>query len=168
MLRPKKIFATVRPVLLACLACALLAGGWARAADSDDEFGRFFTTPKQRERLDELRKSVSDVVINVKDEELNTDVDVKTVEQQHNEIRLKGVVSRSDGKNTAWVNDSNTYEGDVASGVIKIDEHQIGPNGLRLELPGDKKTVNLKVGEAYDSTAGKTDDILPDADVSKK
>lgn len=165
MVRLITITSTTRAMLLVCLAAVLLAGG-ARADDSKAEFGRFFTTPKQRERLDELRKSVSNVEVNVKDIELKTDNDAKQVEAQHNEIRLKGIVYRSDGKNSAWINDSNTYEGDVASGVTKVDEHQINSNGIKLELP-DKKSVHLKVGQAYDSTDGKTDDILPEGDTVK-
>ena len=160
------ILSPVRPLLLTCLAAVLLVGG-ARAADSDDDFGRFFTTPKQRERLDELRKSTSSIVINVKDEELNLDQDVKKVEQQNNAIKLKGIVTRSDGKNTAWINDSNTYEGDPASAITRVKEHEISSSGIKLDLPGDKKSVHLKVGEAYDSAAGKTDDILPKDDIVK-
>lgn len=156
----------VRTLLPACLAAVFLAGS-VMAADSNDDFGRFFTTPKQRERLDELRKSSSNIVINVRDEELNIDQDVKKVEQQHSEIRLKGIVTRSDGKNTAWINDSNTYEGDVASSITRVKEHEITSSGIKLDLPGDKKSVNLKVGEAYDSAAGTTDDILPKQDTVK-
>lgn len=166
MVKSGSILKAVGPAILICIAAVLLAGS-AGAADPGDDFGRFFTTPRQRERLDELRKSSSNIVINLKDEELKTDNDVKKVEQQQTDIRLRGVVTRSDGKNTAWINDSNTYEGDVAAGVTQVNEHEISPGGIKLKLPGDKKQVHLKVGEAYDSAAGKTDDILPKGDIAK-
>lgn len=151
----------------------LLAAGVILLADAigpaypDDDFGRFFTTPKQRERLNELRNSSADVVVNVNADELKINEDDKKVEQQHNEITLKGIVYRSDGKNTAWVNNSNSFEGDVASDVTGVDEHEISPGGVEMELPGKKRKVRLKVGEAYDSTEGKTNDIIPEGEVVK-
>ena len=153
--------------IMAVLVTVLLASA-ARPAYPDDEFGRFFTTPKQRERLDELRSSASNVVVNVNEDELRIDEDVKKTEQQHNELTLKGLVYRSDGKNAAWINDSNSYEGDVASGVTSVKEHEISSSGVEMELPGDKKKIRLKVGEAYDSSGGKTSDIVPGDDIIKK
>jgi len=162
----KKIPALVRILLLSGLLTVLQTGA-VRAASPDDEFGRFFTTPKQRERLDELRDTASDVVINVNEDELKFDDDVKTVKQQHDELTLRGVVSRTDGKNTAWINDSNSYEGDVAADITKVEEHDINSDGVEVKLPGDKKKIHLKVGEAYDTSAGKTDDIIPAGDMVK-
>lgn len=162
-----KIPPVTRGILITGLVMVLLAGALQPAYPEDDEFGRFFTTPRQRERLDELRSSTTNVVVNVNEDELKVDEDVKQATQQHNELTLRGVVSRSDGKNTAWINDSVSYEGDVASDLTKVNEHEINPDGVELDLPGDKKKIRLKVGEAYDSSAGRTSDILPKDDVVK-
>ena len=167
MLRCDRIRRSRRIALLALAAVILLAAG-DRPAWPAEEFGRFFTTPRQRERLDELRKSVSGSLVKVKEEELKTDDSDKKVQQPRSEIRLKGVVYRTDGVNTAWINDSNSYEGDATSEYTKVNEHEIDPKGVKMVLPGDKKTVRLKVGESYDSSAGKTNDILPDDDIIKQ
>jgi len=145
----------------------ILLAGTIGPVYADDEFGRFFTTPKQRERLDELRNSSTEVVVNVNEDELKINEEDKKTEQQHNEITLRGIVYRTDGKNTAWVNDSNSYEGDVASDVTRVDENEIGPGGVEMELPGKKRKVRLKVGEAYDSTDDKTNDVIPKDDITK-
>ena len=168
MLLLKKILPVFRLILLTGLAAVLFESSVNAAQPEEEDFGRFFTTPKQRERLDEIRNATSDVVVNINENELQVDEDVKQVEQQHNELTLKGVVSRSDGKNTAWINDSNSYEGDVASGVTRVEEHEIKPGGVEMELPGDKKRIHLKVGEAYDSAAGKTNDNMPEDDIIRK
>ena len=140
--------------------------GGMQAARSDD-FGRLFTTPKERERLDEIRNAAASTTVNIKDTELNVNEATEKVEPKHEDIKVKGVVYRSDGKNTAWLNDTNSNEGDVASQYLKVDEHNINPDGVKLVLPGNKKAVHLKVGEAYDSATDKTSDMIPKNDLVK-
>lgn len=161
------ILTAKRRIFMTGLVTVMLVGV-LQPAYPDDEFGRFFTTPRQRERLDELRSASSGIVVNINEDELQLDEDVQKTEQKHDELTLRGVVYRSDGKNTAWINDSNSYEGDVASEVTRVNEHEISPGGVEMELPGDKKKIRLKVGEAYDSSASKTSDIVPENDFIKK
>lgn len=135
-------------------------------ADRGDDFGRLFTTPKERERLDEIRNSAG-TAVHVKETELNVKETAQKAEPKHEDITVKGVVYRSDGKNTAWLNDTNSNEGDVASEYLKVDEHNVGPEGVKLVLPGKKKPVHLKVGESYDTGTDQTNDILPKNDLVK-
>lgn len=159
----------IKPCLHSLLLLSAVAGvliGGMQDVRGDD-FGRFFTTPKERQRLDEIRNSASGPDVNVKETELNVNDAAKKAVPKHEEITVKGVVYRSDGKNTAWLNNTNSNEGDVASEYLKVNEHNIDPDGVKLVLPGNKKPVHLKVGESYDSATDQTNDIMPKNDLVK-
>lgn len=64
-------------------------------------------------------------------------------------ITLKGLVHRSDGKNTAWINDSNTFEGDLESQYIQVPDNKIKPDQVTIIMPDDSTNIELKVGEAF-------------------
>ena len=82
------------------------------SSSNADEFGRLFTTPKQRMHLDELRKVEPKAVVEVIEEEIIIEEEIEEIPVDT--ITVKGLVFRSGGKSTAWINDSNTYEGNVA------------------------------------------------------
>jgi len=122
-----------------------------------EEFGRLFTTPKQRLQLDESRKIKPKVVVEVKEEELIIEEEV--VEVPVDTITLRGLVYRSGGKSTAWINNSNTYEGNVASQYTRITQDNIKKDQVQMELPFNDANVNLKVGQTYEPETARTTDI---------
>ena len=117
-----------------------------------DNLGRLFTSETERNKLNYIRKKApvaekKEVEV-VKVEEIIEPV--KQEVQVRDAIRLKGVVYRSDGKNTAWINDSNTFEGDLESQYIKVDKENIHKDNVRVTMPDNSTIVDLKVGDSYE------------------
>jgi hypothetical protein len=108
----------------------------ARAADSP-ELGRLFFTPERRATLEHQR------AFNVQE--------AQTL--QGTNMSLDGVVYRSSGKATVWINHQAQNEGESArTGVNAV----VSPKtpGSALLAPGEEKPAQLKVGEAMNRATG--------------
>ena len=103
---------------LEIVLCALALT--ASAPANADELGRLFFTPEQRAQLDysHARESLSD----------NND----------RALTLNGIVQKHGGKRTAWING-------VPQTVGLSDERS--PESVPVPLPGQNKSVKLKVGQ---------------------
>lgn len=119
-------------------------------AQAAEEFGRFFTTSAQRTQLDALRRTGPEVAIEIADVDLDAEQTAATPAEPQDAVTLKGVVRRNDGANTAWVNDSNTNEGNLAAQDIRVPEARIGENQAELSIGERSAPITLKVGESYD------------------
>ncbi|MDP5241225.1 hypothetical protein Q9Q94_16920 [Uliginosibacterium sp. 31-16] len=117
-------------ILQAITAISLVWCGcaWGQAAEarqeplSEQELGRLFHTPQQRAVLDELRRRNARI----------------SREQQSDTITLQGIVRRSSGRSTVWINgQAHSEHAPVAS---------YGDRSARVFV-GEGKTVELKVGE---------------------
>ena len=127
------------------------------------DFGRLFTTPGQRQQLDELRRTQTDIKIDVQDTELAIDKGPVVQKNDTGELRLKGLVHRHDGKNTAWVNESNSYEGDLASEYTSVKEGSIATDKVTIEIGGaENRNLPLKVGQSFNPSDGSVHDLLPE------
>jgi len=130
----------------------------APSVQAQDNFGRFFTSPQQRQTLDELRnRQPEELTIEIAED----DFAEETREQEQipvDVIRLRGLVHRRGGKSTAWLNDGNTYEGDIGSQYIDVDG--IGPKGVNLYISGDEMRIELKAGQAYEPAKKKIHDVI--------
>ena len=97
-----------------------------------ESLGRLFHTPEQRALLDTARKTTP----------LNAGGEAETVNAPN--FTLKGIVTRSDGKRTVWMNNHL--------------EHSVMPKGVQernqtqVQLPGGD--VKLKVGQRIDPATG--------------
>lgn len=118
---------------------------------SATELGRLFTTPLQRVQLEKVKYAKSEPKeIKVVDiEEIIEPVQVEKEIIERDQIKLKGLVYRRDGKNTAWINESNTYEGSLESQYIQVPDSKIKPNQVTIIMPDDSTSVDIKVGEAF-------------------
>ena len=120
---------------------------------SADSLGRLYTSTTERMALDRVRNEKP------KPEKFEV-VDIENIieplveEEEEIIIRdaivLKGIVHRSDGKNAAWINDSNTYEGDLESLYIQIKTEEIESDQVQLTMPDNKTKIKIKVGDYYD------------------
>ena len=129
---------------------------------ANDKFGRFFTTPKQRTQLDELRnKKVEDVTIS--EEEFFAEEDIEDEAVKLDGVTIKGLVYRKDSKSTAWINDNNTYEGSPESEYIRIKENNISSDELQVEMSSSDTKVNLKVGQTFDLNTKTVSDLTETA-----
>ena len=108
------------------LACVLVAGwetGWAAPpSQAPEALGRLFNTPQKRAILDQLRRR--DALI--------------TADQKLDAFTLNGIVRRSGGPSTVWIN-----------GVSFHDRHPLASLGVSSArvFVDTGKTVELKVGE---------------------
>jgi hypothetical protein len=108
----------------------------AFAADAP-ELGRLFFTPERRLTLERQR------TLNIQE--------AQTL--QGNTMSLDGVVYRSSGKATVWINRQAQTEGESSrTGVSAI----VSPRtpGSALLAPGEETPAQLKVGEAMNRATG--------------
>jgi hypothetical protein len=144
----------------ACLLLALTALLLTGTSGAEAVFGRLYTTPKQREQLDAARNKPPQetIIINVAeqpDTELSED-ELSTSQS----ISLDGIVYRSDGKNTAWINRSSTNEGNLETQFTKVDEKDVRSNQVKITLPDKQTRIDLKVGQQYDIDSREVHDMM--------
>lgn len=114
----------------------LLMLATAYAADAQ-ELGRLFFTPERRAAMERQRTS------NIQE--------AQTL--QGTTMSLDGVVYRSSGKSTVWINRTAQTEGESArTGVSAV----LSPKtpGSALLAPGDEAPAQLKVGETINRATG--------------
>ncbi|MEC5387014.1 hypothetical protein VVD49_14875 [Uliginosibacterium sp. H3] len=107
------------------LVITVLFSGATQAAEADWQtgLGRLFLTPQKRALLDELRRN-------------NARIDPA---QQLDSVRLDGIVRRSSGKQTIWINGQSYTD---HAPVTRVDD-----SSARV-ISGSKTGVELKVGES--------------------
>ena len=132
-----------RFVLTISLATAFLVCGPLVAAGGEDEpIGRLFFTPERRAAMDRQRQ------YNVQ----------QTRVMEGASVTVDGVVQRSSGKSTVWINGVPHYDHQAASDVQpQIDAHD--PSRVVLK-PGDEPRASLRVGETLNRTTREKQDPL--------
>jgi len=116
------------------LSLALLAPAFAADAP---ELGRLFFTPERRSTLERQR------TLNVQEAQ----------SLQGTSMSLDGVVYRSSGKATVWVNNQAQTEGESSrTGVTATISP--GTPGSALLAPGEEAPARLKVGETINRATG--------------
>lgn len=132
--------------------------GAAPAAHAGENFGRFFTSPQQRQNLDELRnRQPEELIVEIAEDDFEEEAEPEE-QLPVDVVRFRGLVHRQNGKSTAWLNEGNTYEGDIGSQYIDVDG--ISPKGVRLGISGDDMKVELKAGQAYEPAKKKIHDVI--------
>jgi hypothetical protein len=132
-----------RPVLV-CLMVAVVSGP---AAAADPPIGRLFFTPAQRASLDIARSQRTRATV-------ATERTEQVVEQPVPQtLTYGGMVRRSDGRTTVWINDRPVDDQEAAGGSTVI--RRVGPDGaVTLEVPQSKRRVDLKVGQSVEVLSG--------------
>lgn len=150
---------TTRYLYMALTALYLLPAGYIRDINAE-ELGRLFLTPEERSRIDKIRYSKPK-----KEEPVKIVID-EIVEQEPEEplpdigdITIKGLVYRKDGKSTAWINNTNTFEGNLENQYIEVDTGEIKPGNIKLKIYKNETDITLKVGETYETTTDKVTDL---------
>ncbi len=117
-----------------------------------DNLGRIYTTADERKELEKIRytkEKPKKIEVAVEVEEIIEPLEVEKETVIRDAITLRGLVHRSDGKSTAWINDSNTFEGDLESQFIQVPDNKIKSDQVTVIMPDDSTNVVLKVGEAF-------------------
>lgn len=112
-------------------------------AQAEGELGRLFFTPERRQALDRQRQ------FNVAEQQEAPEDPTLTI---------NGVVTRSSGKRTVWVNGMPQNDNETPSGVAVIPNRKAP--GTALIQSGDAPTRNAKVGETVNRDTGEATDLL--------
>lgn len=128
------------------LAIAAASGGPLQAAA--EPLGRLFFTPERRAQLERQRQ------YNIQE--------TRTI--QGGSMRLDGIVQRSSGRSTIWVNGVPQNERSDSAGVAA----KLPPQGAnKAELTtGDEPAAQLRVGEAINRGTRETNDLLGGGTIS--
>jgi hypothetical protein len=112
----------------------------AFAADEAIKLERLFTDRKTRAELDQARNQYSAERLEILANQQELDENLPA------EVRMDGVVIRSNGTTEAWVNGSSTLKG--AGQELLNRPRSAGGNRFRVTLPGGEEVV-LKPGQVY-------------------
>jgi hypothetical protein len=125
---------------LASLFLAGLLGLAAGPAAAQQNLGRLFLTPQQREDLDRRRQA------NIQEAAVVAD----------SFVTVNGQVSRSSGKSTTWING------------VPQESTRKPQDPARVTLPGAEGAppVNLKIGQTLDKVRGEVKDGLGEGRVA--
>lgn len=136
----------------------LLVAGFIQNINAE-ELGRLFLTPEERHKIDRIRYAQPK-----KEEPVRIEIE-EIVEQEPEplpdigDITVKGLVYRQDGKSTAFINDTNTFEGNLDNQYIEVDPGDIKPGNIKLKIYNNETDITLKVGETYDTTTDNVTDL---------
>jgi hypothetical protein len=117
--------------------------GWA----ADAGLGRLFFTPAQRQALEEARRK-------------NVRAEVQAAEKPARppvrNVTVSGVVRRSDGESTVWVN-GKPVDGTTEDGLkVRVTAGQQG--AVIVYEPEKDRTLRLKVGQRADILTGRIEE----------
>lgn len=101
-----------------------------------EPLGRLFFSPDERAMLDRMRQKDSGSTVSATEQ-----------------VTLNGIVRRSSGKTTAWINQVPQHENETPQGIAVQQGKTSKPSALLL-LPSGKQ-VQLKAGQTFDATRGK-------------
>jgi hypothetical protein len=127
----------------------LLAGATAPAAAQESGgLGRLFFTPERRQLLDRQR-------------ELNIEAQQEVPDDPT--LVINGVVSRSSGKRTVWINGVPQNDNATPSGVSVVPRRG-APGRVIVQTP-DVVSGDAAVGDSINRSTGETIDLLGDGQI---
>lgn len=134
----------------------LIFGGLAIAlvspasAKETEPLGRLFFSPVERAKLDEARRAPPASVSPPK-QTIQAIAKPRAPLSRPDTITLNGIVRRSDGQSTVWVNNRPISDQDESAIAIKSPDEG---GRIALQLPESKRNLRLKVGERADVRTG--------------
>ncbi len=141
----------------AVLLASLLNSSMLTAAP----LGRFFTSPAERSRLEQIRHAPPVVQAEPVAPVVEPEPVVEKTPPPPPEvpgITINGLVKRSHGPSTAWVNGQSNLEGDLESQYLRVDRQAIG-DSVRIDIPVTGDSVRLKPGQTYQPGEARIVDI---------
>jgi hypothetical protein len=131
--------------LLLTLAMALAAH-----AAAAQPLGRLFYTPAERAALEDARNR------NIRAEEMAAEASKRPgAAPQSRDVTVTGVILRSDGESSAWVN-GKSVDGKTRDG-LRV-RHTSQPNRVLIYDPDKGRMVQVKVGQRADLLTGRVEE----------
>lgn len=132
---------------LAALGTAVILGILPPGADAQ-RLGRLFSTPDERALLDELRRERQ--IVDPDPQVVEVVPDVPSVEQ----VTINGLVLRSGGPDSAWVNGRQVDGGARTRDGVRVDTSVTRGGRVKIILPSGAETIALKPGQKIDVESG--------------
>lgn len=133
------------------LIALVLAVALTPIASAEEALGRLFFTPERRQSLDHQRQ------LNIQDSKQASEDPTLTI---------NGVVTRSSGRRTSWVNGVSQNENETGGGM-SIAPRGRDPGKVVVQT-GDSPAANARVGETVNRNTGETRDLLNDGRIVVK
>jgi len=115
-----------------------------------EPLGRLFFTPAQRSSLDIARSQRTRVTV-------ATEKTEETAAPLPEVISYGGMVRRSDGETTVWINNRAVSDKEAKGGTPRVT--QVRPDGaVSLQVPQSGRSVSLKVGQSVELLSGSIDE----------
>ncbi len=125
------------------LAVLMLVSKPAISQDGIEELGTLFTNTDQREKLESVRRGTYS-----KEAEQDSRV---------SNVRVDGVMIRSDGENVIWVNGESTIDGRQVKG-IKVNPKAADIENYSVPVNVEGKQVHIKPGQNWSEGTGQVRD----------
>lgn len=122
----------MRQALVVAGCLALLAG--APVESAEEPLGRLFFTPQQRASLDAGRRIAA-----------RPKAEASPAARRTRALRLDGIVTRSDGERTVWVNGRPYHSGHPS----ELRVTGVEPAAARIQVGKSGETVKLRVGQTH-------------------
>ena len=122
-----------------------------RATGTTVELGRLFFTPEQRREFDRQR---------------DTKTEDKPLAASAPTLTIDGIVTRSSGKRTVWINGAAHNDGAQPDGIA-IGTNRRTP-GQVVVRPSGAPPIPAKVGETVDRTTGGTGGVLSNGSLTTR
>jgi len=128
------------------VCCALAAAATSVPAPAQEPLGRLFFTPAQRASLDVARSQRARTALATE----KTEQEATPVPQT---ITYSGVLRRSDGKTTVWINNQPVHDRESAGAATIVG--RVRPDGsVTLQVPQSGRSVILKPGQSVELLSG--------------
>lgn len=114
----------------------------------EQTMGRLFFTPEQRARMDVARQQERSVRFDVEQQD---DASPPT------NVTLNGVITRSDGKTTVWINNKE-QSGEKAGSGIAVPRRGKPAGQVSVTTSDARRVVPLKVGQSIDMSSGQVEE----------
>ena len=128
------------------VCCALAAALTSLPAPAQERLGRLFFTPAQRASLDIARSQRARTALATE----KTEQEATPVPQT---ITYSGVLRRSDGKTTVWINNQPVHDRESA-GAATIVGRVRSDGSVTLQVPQSGRSVILKPGQSVELLSG--------------
>ena len=138
-----RVWSTAEVVVTVAVSSCLLTVAVCPAAVAEETLGRLFFSPERRQQLDRQRE------LNVLDQQ-QVLVDPT--------LTIDGVVTRSSGRRTAWVNGSPQNEDEQWTGLAVTPRH--GDPGRVMIETNDLPAARARVGQTVNRNTGASTGLL--------
>ena len=134
---------------------------WLVAGAVSADVGRLFFSPGKRAMLEQMRQSDAHELVEVPIE-VDPAIDLQPLATEPEELKpaitINGYVRRSNGRTTIWINQENSYDGDLSASQIESDTAHMHGTKVHVTPLGDDTRVRLKAGQSYDPNAAQITD----------